>query len=199
VDFTVLRDGNALLKMWATDLAVGPSLALASFQLFDFLAAGEFAAREGIYTVQSGASSATSTGDLRPDSAGNEGALPTHAHLAERCFVSCETLQLEDAGTGFENVLAATSAVGAGFDMAVRCGAVLSVYDRLRAGCLGIVAVGGSHAGAMAAMVRALEVLLATAAASPTHARTSSLHGLLSSLKFLASRLDPLSRRVHHT
>lgn len=37
--------------MWATHIHVGPTPALAAFQLFDFLAAGDFAPRQGRYTL----------------------------------------------------------------------------------------------------------------------------------------------------
>lgn len=91
--------------MWATDLSAGPSLALAAFQLFDFLSAGDFAPRSGIYAVNSGTSSASSTGDLGPDSVNNEGSMNDHVHVAERCYVSCEMVAIQDQSVGFEGVL----------------------------------------------------------------------------------------------
>lgn len=105
IDFTVLRNSSALLRMWATDLSVGPSLALAAFQLFDFLSAGDFAPRSGIYSVSSGSSTASSTGDLGPDSLNNEAAMNDHVHVEERCYVSCEMVAIQDQSVGFEGVL----------------------------------------------------------------------------------------------
>ena len=105
IDFTVLRNSSAQLRMWATDLSVGPSLALASFQLFDFLSAGDFAARSGIYAVNSGSSTASSTGDLGPDSLNNEAAMNNHVHVDERCYVSCEMVSIQEQSVGFEGVL----------------------------------------------------------------------------------------------
>lgn len=92
----------------------------------------------------------------------------------------------------------ACGALGAGFDMATRCGVAFSVFDRLRAGALGVLGAGRSHSEAMHTMVRALEVVHATlyAACASKTMRATALQSLLSSLKFLASRLDPLAPRV---
>lgn len=105
IDFTVLRNNNAQVRMWATDLSVGPSLALASFQLFDFLSAGDFAPRSGVYAVHNGSSTASSTGDIGPDSLNNEAVMNSHIHVAERCYVSCEMVAIQDTNVGFEGIL----------------------------------------------------------------------------------------------
>jgi hypothetical protein len=91
--------------MWATDVSIGPSLALAAFQLFDFMSAGDFSPRSGVYTINSGSSTASSTGDIGPDSLNNEGVLNEHIHVAERCYVSCEMVAIHDQNIGFEGVL----------------------------------------------------------------------------------------------
>ena len=65
MSFIVHREGGAL-RMSATSITSGPSAALATFQLFDFLTAGEFAPREGAYrlleSTNSGEECASSAG-----------------------------------------------------------------------------------------------------------------------------------------
>jgi hypothetical protein len=89
----------------------------------------------------------------------------------------------------------ACSTLNAGFDMATRSGIAFSVFERVRGGFLGLLGSGASHAEAMQSAVRALEIVLGTLykAGGSTHA--AGLRGLVSSLKFLGNRLDPLAHR----
>ncbi|DBA72938.1 TPA: hypothetical protein ACH3X2_009891 [Trebouxia sp. C0005] len=50
VDFVASREGDRL-RLWAVDLNVCPTASLSSFQLFDFLAAGQFDSVSGTYWV----------------------------------------------------------------------------------------------------------------------------------------------------
>jgi hypothetical protein len=58
-----------------------------------------------------------------------------------------------------------------------------------------VLGSGASHTEAMNSAVRALEIILGTLYGSGGTGRATGLRNLVSSLKFLASRLDPLSRR----
>lgn len=79
--------------------------------------------------------------------------------------------------------------------MATRSGIAFSVYERMRGGFLGLVGSGTSHADAMKSAVRGLEIILGTLYGAGGTTRDTGLRGLISSLKFLASRLDPLAHR----
>jgi hypothetical protein len=79
--------------------------------------------------------------------------------------------------------------------MATRSGIAFSVFERLRGGFLGILGSGASHSEAMNSAVRALEIVMGTLHGTGGAAHSADLRSLVSSLKFLASRLDPLTRR----
>lgn len=79
--------------------------------------------------------------------------------------------------------------------MATRSGMAFSVFERMRGGFLGLLGSGASHSEAMNSAVRGLEIILGTLYGSTGASRDTGLRGLVASLKFLASRLDPLAQR----
>lgn len=79
--------------------------------------------------------------------------------------------------------------------MATRSGIAFSVFERMRGGFLGLLGSGVSHAEAMNSTVRALEIVMGTLHGAGGASRETGLRGLIASLKFLASRLDPLAHR----
>lgn len=227
IDFAVLHDAHTMLRMWATDISVGPSPALAAFQLFDFLAAGDFDARRGVYALPNDTASTadTPTGPLRmptaagstPDSSdhGSDGCSATSAPplgpetppawsavsdgAAPRHYVSCELLQhpLLPA-VGYEPLLRAFRVAGAGFDVATRTGAALSLTDSAAAGTVGaVLAAADSPAAAMRRAVTVLELINETLVASVGPTRGTApvdaveVRSLIIALQYLAQQLDP--------
>jgi hypothetical protein len=196
VDFVVLRDGS-LLRMWATDINVGPGPSLAAFQLFDFLAAGAFKPRSGVYvvgegsvTVPTGGLNSSEPSDGRPGSGSVD--LAAVGVAQERCFVSCDLLRHPGiASMDYGGFFNACKAVGLAFDMDTRTGTAILVIDGSSCGAMGIVCVGESHCAAMAMLKNALELLdsSAVAAAPDSRVLAGSFRATLSTITFLAERL----------
>lgn len=221
IDFAVLHDSHTLLRMWATDVAVGPSPALAAFQLFDFLAAGDFDPRRGAYTLldaDAASSADTPTGPLHMPSPGpslghsdcsgassapplGPGTVPAMSAAAagdasQRHYVSCELLRHPVLqAVGYEALLRAFRVAGGGFDVATRTGAALSLTDSAAAGAVGaVVAVADCPAAAMRRAVAALELIDDTLAASVgvvKAAEAAELRSIIAALQYLAQQLDP--------
>lgn len=207
-----------MLRMWATDISIGPSPALAAFQLFDFLTAGDFNPRRGTYTLLSDAASTadTPTGPLfmpapasapaaasapgsvdAPAGPGSEPATSAAGDGAvQRFYVSCELLRHPALPVaGYDALLRAFRVAGAGFDIATRTGAMLSLTDSAAAGALGaVLAAAESPAAAMRRLVAALEMIDDTLAASVGLERVpeaTAFRSLVAALQYLAQQLDP--------
>lgn len=197
IDFVVHRE-NGLLRMWGTDINLGPSNALASFQLFDFLAAGEFHARNGNYTVSDDTSSLTapSTAGLNyEESVISQPANKGVTFKLQRFFVSCEHLYHPGlAALEYAHMFQSCRSAGRVFDMEDRTGTAFSLLDSATASVLSIVSVGYTLHAALMDMAATLEYLdTLTQQAAPQHVHAASEYRNTSStLRYLADRLQPL-------
>ena len=178
--------------MWATDLNPGLSLALASFQLFDFMAAGEFRARDGRYVVTDPDAAASSvTGGLQSESAPRQQD-PATASEHNRFYVSCEVLHHAglaklDYGAFFQSCRHA----GKVFDLEERTGTSFALLDSAAAGVLSVVNTGASLFDAISGMAHTLEfVSAACSAASPGEGAAKFL-GTMATMRYLADCLQP--------
>lgn len=190
IDFVVHRE-RGLLRMWATDLNTGPSLALASYQLFDFLAAGEFRPREGRYVVADPEAATSSvTGGLHDGSEPPQG--PAAASERQRFFVSCEVLQHSglaklDYGAFFKSCRNA----GQVFDLEERTGTSFALLDSATAGVVSVVNTGASLFDAISGMARTLEFVGGAASAASPGDVASRFSGTLTTMRYLAECLQP--------
>eukprot|EP00892_Ulva_mutabilis_P008799 jgi/Ulvmu1/6291/UM281_0004.1 len=211
IDFAVLHDPHTMLRLWATDISVGPSPALAAFQLFDFLCAGDFNPRAGTYALLTDAASTvdTPTGPLRgadgstrssmdggngPSTVGCSSTAGDGAK--QRCYVSCELLRHPALpAAGYNTLLRAFRVAGAGFDVATRTGAMLALTDTAAAGAVGtVLAAAESPAAAMRQSVAVMELMDDTMAASVGLEKIPEATGfrsLIAALQYLAQQLDP--------
>jgi hypothetical protein len=182
--------------MWATDLNIGPSNALASFQLFDFLTAGEFHARQGQYLVHDQEDCDGSTTGMNVEE--SESGKHWSNAKEQRFFVSCETLQHPgfralDYGSFFKSCRSA----GKVFDMETRTGTTFALLDSPGAGSFGVVSIGATLYDALSDMAHTLEFVHGAAvAAEPSSSSTSAGYvATMSTVKYLAQRLEPMVAR----
>lgn len=193
IDFVVHRE-DGLLRMWATDLNVGPSLALASYQLFDFLSAGRFFPRQGQYLLsEPEENDSNATKGMNAESSSSVAAaqeLPSPNR--QRFFVSCELLhhpglQKLDYGTFFHSCLTANKV----FNMEERAGTTFALLDKPAAETIGVLTSGGTLYESIREMARTLDFLQASLLAASPSSRSTAFTATAATFSYLTDCLQP--------
>ncbi|GMH38300.1 hypothetical protein BSKO_06184 [Bryopsis sp. KO-2023] len=164
ISFVVLQE-HGQLKMWATNLSPYPTLALTSFQLFDFLTAGEFDPKIGAYLIPDDEESEASFEEKlrrelaveRGDGDGDRDRNPEYidglvkesespvseSTLQRRFYVSLDRLAhplLQKLQ--YASFFHCCRVHGMCFDMQDRIGTAFNVADGFATGVLGVLCVG---------------------------------------------------------
>jgi hypothetical protein len=178
--------------MWATDLNVGPSLALASYQLFDFLSAGQFFPQHGKYLLnQPDESSSNATGGMNAESSSSQAAHEPY-HNRQRFFVACELLQHPglqnlDFGSFFRSCRAANKV----FDMEERTGTTFALLDKPAAETIGVLSSGATLYDSVSQMARTLDFLQSSVLAASPGSSSPAFTATSTTLHYLTDCLRP--------
>jgi hypothetical protein len=215
IDYVVHRE-EGMLRMIATGVSVGPSAALAAFQLFDFLVAGEFRPRQGLYTITaqqhgdaSGHAADLDAASMAGMNNGAGGLETTRGHRqAEdgggdkqeetRFFVSCELLRHPGLkALDYGSLFCACRGARKVFDMETRTGTSFAVPDTAAAGALGVVSTGATLCDAFSDLAHTLEfVHRAALHADPGAAEAcGEYQRTMGAVCFVAERLQALVHR----
>ena len=213
IDFVVHKE-DGLLRLWATDLNIGPSVALAAYQLFDFLTAGAFDARSGSYMIQpvddtddmatghlgsaeDEAGPCKAVGQLRSH-LGDRVAAPGEQLPEQRHFVACELLHHPGLpAIDYAAFFRACRGAGKVFDMETRTGTAFALLDSPAAGALGVLSGGSTLFDTVSSMAHTLEFVhrAAVNAAPGSSHHCGSFVAIMTTFRNLAERLKPLVGR----
>ena len=160
VDFVVSCEGG-VLKLWPMELHLRQTDSQAIYELFDFVAAGEYDPEAGAYrvpSVDSEAARALLSRDRPPARGTALAATPT----SRRAFAAAHHVSHPAISSLlYANFMQDCRTEKVCFNMEARLGTALHLHDSLAAGALGVLCVASEPRAALVALTRAMDFVVA--------------------------------------